>query len=301
MQKVLVDFGHDDCRPNILHTGYDTAPGISVNTDCSTPLHLAAAHNHHACVEFLCSKFPQCIDRSDRKGATPLMLAAQGASHSTACPRSTSLVPPKPRPRSSSNPPEDTLSAGTLLTHGASVSTTDTTGNTALHYASAWGNLKTFRVLMLAGASPLAVNDAGYTPVDYALTSQAAAYCRTVVSDMRQPKFDADDPPQPHYLQERSQSPQSPRPHHLEPRVSEDDSSSPAASEPHSPPGSRMRKDSGKAGLGLSRAGIGPGPSRLVIQDDQPLSDDEVPLTARRVNSASQNGGSVNGGLDWGR
>ena len=303
MQKDLVDFGHDDCTPDVSPTGYDSAPGISVNLECSTPLHLAAAHNHHACVEYLGNKFPQCVDRPDRKGVTPLMLAAQGASHSTICLRSTTLVPPEPRPRSSSSQHEDTSCTTTLLRLGAPVDTADLAGNTALHYASAWGNLKTFRVLILAGASPSAANEAGYTPLDYALTMQAAAYCRTVVSDLRQQQqpppppplqtTEPGEPPRPPHLQERAQSPQL--------RVSEDDASS-VVSEPQSPssPGPRMRKDSGKTGLGLSRTVVGPGPSRLVIRDDQSLSDDdEMPLTARRI-SASQND-PVNGNPDYGR
>ncbi|EER37481.1 conserved hypothetical protein [Histoplasma capsulatum H143] len=95
--KLLVSFGHDSCTPQILESGFDAAPGISVNTDGATPLHLAAAHSHTSCVQFLCTQFPQTIDRPDHNGATPLMLAAQNSNASHPA-QSTCLIPPKQRP-----------------------------------------------------------------------------------------------------------------------------------------------------------------------------------------------------------
>ncbi|QSS59035.1 ankyrin repeat-containing protein [Histoplasma capsulatum] len=133
--KLLVSFGHDSCTPRILESGFDAAPGISVNTDGATPLHLAAAHSHTSCVQFLCTQFPQTIDRPDHNGATPLMLAAQNSNVSHPA-QSTCLIPPKQRPRSSSNSSEDTSTIATLLRQDASVTLADNVGNTALHYAS---------------------------------------------------------------------------------------------------------------------------------------------------------------------
>ncbi|KAI1981113.1 hypothetical protein LOZ51_004772 [Ophidiomyces ophidiicola] len=182
--KFLVDYGHDSCNPDISQKDFNSALGISLNTDSSTALHLAAAHGHTDCVDILCSAFPQTINRPDKHGATPLMLAARAANPSS-FPQSTSLVPPKQRPRAASNPSsaEDTKIVGILLDYGADCNAADDSGDTALHYASTWGNLKTFRLLVQCGASTLVKNNAGCVPADYALTGQASIYCRSLLSD----------------------------------------------------------------------------------------------------------------------
>ncbi|EEP75675.1 predicted protein [Uncinocarpus reesii 1704] len=193
--KFLVDFGHDSSDPDVARVGFNTSPGISLNTDSSTPLLLAAANAHASCVEFLCSSFPQTIGRADKNGATPLMLAARASNPSNA-PQSTKIVPPRQRPRAASNPTsaEDTTTVATLLDYGADVTAHDNAGNTALHYASAWGNLKTFRLLVQRGAPPLAKNNAGSVPADYALTGQAAVYCRSLVAEYARQKGETELP-----------------------------------------------------------------------------------------------------------
>ncbi|KAK2757964.1 hypothetical protein FQN54_004370 [Arachnomyces sp. PD_36] len=184
--QLLISFGHDSCTPIISPIGFNSAPDISLNTDLSTPLHLAATHSHASCVHHLCLAFPHTIDKPDKNGATPLMLAAQ-SSNPIHAPQSTGIIPPKPRPRSNSasiaTSSEDTATVSCLLSHNASVTATDKVGSTALHYASAWGNLKTVRVLLAAGAPPLVRNNAKCTPADYSITMQAAAYFQSLISE----------------------------------------------------------------------------------------------------------------------
>jgi uncharacterized protein len=169
---------------------YDLSSGISLNTKSSTPLHLAAANSNPACVDYLCLTFPHIVNWGDANGMTALMLAAQSP-NPTHTPSGTSLFPPERRPRSSSagaaTASEDTATISVLLSYNASVMSVDNAGNTALHHASAWGNLKAVRVLLSAGAPALARNHANYTPLDYSLTVQAAQYFQNLISefDMR--------------------------------------------------------------------------------------------------------------------
>ncbi|OAX77417.1 hypothetical protein ACJ72_08285, partial [Emergomyces africanus] len=277
--KLLVSFGHDSCTPKVSETGFDSAPGVSLNTDRATPLHLAAAHSHPSCVQYLCTQFPQTIDWPDHKGATPLMLAAQNSNTSHPAP-STCLIPPKQRPRSSSNASEDTTTIATLLRQDASVTLADHAGNTALHYASAWGNLKAFRLLVSAGAPPLTLNHAMCTPADYALSIQAGVYFRSLISEFERLKVGS---PQ---LQQQQQKMK------LSLKVKDSDlNRSPTGIvtqkrnlSPISPTDMRLGN---KAGMSASRPGMAApslGSVRLVAQED---SNDffalDPPLTARKV------------------
>ncbi|EGE00530.1 hypothetical protein TESG_07858 [Trichophyton tonsurans CBS 112818] len=182
--------------------GLRWAPGISLNTDSSTPLHLAAANSHADCADYLATVFKHSIDWQDKNGATALMLASQSSNISSQTSNTSSLVPPRQRPRASSsasNPAsfEDTSTVSKLIKRGASLTMADSAGNTVLHYASAWGNLKTFRLLISAGAPPLARNHAKCAPADYALSVQAAAYCRSLVTEYERAKKGQHDQDKP--------------------------------------------------------------------------------------------------------
>lgn len=191
LKKLLISLGHDSCVPRTDRTGYNSAPGISFNVDGSTALHLAAAHSHPDCVELLCRVFPHIIDGKDNEGRTPLMLAAQSSnpSHSPVSTNSSAHIPPPTgrRPRAvstnSAMASEDIATITILLSYRASVIATDNLGNTALHYASAWGNLKAVRALLAAGTPPLSPNKANHTPLDYSITKQAAQYFQSIVNE----------------------------------------------------------------------------------------------------------------------
>ena len=140
------------------------------------PLHLAASHSHDGVVELLCDHFPQLINKQDNEGATPLHLAARGhASPSAQNPTYGTITFRKAA--------EDTKTIETLLLHGADVQAQDKKGDTCLHYANAWGNLKAMRVLIQNGADPLARNHGGWTPESYSLTVQAEVYYKNLVAE----------------------------------------------------------------------------------------------------------------------
>jgi hypothetical protein len=65
----------------------------------------------------------------------------------------------------------------------ASVTAFDKDGNTALHHASAAGELKALRLLLHYGASPLAQNAYSWTPIAYSATSAAEAYFKQLVAE----------------------------------------------------------------------------------------------------------------------
>jgi hypothetical protein len=61
-------------------------------------------------------------------------------------------------------------------------------GNTALHHASAAGELKALRMLLQYGANPLASNMFSWTPVHYSATGAAEAYFKTLIIEFEKKK-----------------------------------------------------------------------------------------------------------------
>jgi hypothetical protein len=80
-----------------------------------------------------------------------------------------------------------------LLTSVPPASTTahDKDGNTALHYASASGELKALRLLLQFGASPLAQNSYSWTPIAYSATAAAEAYFKQLVGEVERRRVEA--------------------------------------------------------------------------------------------------------------
>ena len=77
----------------------------------------------------------------------------------------------------------------TLILHGPSILTnSDISGNTALHHASAAGELKALRMLLQYGANPLASNAYSWTPVHYSATPAAEAYFKTLIIEFEKAK-----------------------------------------------------------------------------------------------------------------
>lgn len=109
------------------------------------------------------------------------MLAAQGSNPGHA--PVANLPTGTNRPRAVSTE-EDTATIAALLDCGAAVGITDSNGNTALHHASAWGNLKAVRILLAAGAPPFVRNRANHTPFEYSVTKQAAQYFQAIIAEL---------------------------------------------------------------------------------------------------------------------
>lgn len=58
--------------------------------------------------------------------------------------------------------------------------------NTPLHHASAFGRLKTLRILVTAGADPFAKNSQRWSALDYSATVAAEVYVRGLMREMGQ-------------------------------------------------------------------------------------------------------------------
>ena len=175
----------------------------------------------------------------------------------------------------------------TLLMHKASVGLKDKAGNTALHYASAWGNLKTFRLLVSAGVPPLEENDGGWTAADYACTLAAARYCRALVEEFEGLK--SGEPPLM-----KPQVPLKLRVHDLSSSSGGEERSSPVS------PADTLRSGSGKLGLTIVKTGSAStstttlrpggeeeGDGEREHEEDE-SSDEEVPLTARKISISDE-------------
>ncbi|MCJ1471380.1 26S proteasome non-ATPase regulatory subunit [Lambiella insularis] len=143
----LIDAGHEE-------------DGISRNADGDTPLMLAveASEEVAAC---LAERFARCVEWTNKKGVDALMLASRAGS--------SALIP--------------TLFA-VSSDPSALLSASDIDGNTALHYASAYGHLKCIRMLLQAGASPVARNAYSWTAVSYSSTVAAEVYFRNLVGEI---------------------------------------------------------------------------------------------------------------------
>ncbi|KNG44350.1 26s proteasome non-atpase regulatory subunit 3 [Stemphylium lycopersici] len=149
--EYLVDVGHEDGM-------------ISRNNDWETPLMLAAMSGKEECGVYLAKRFPECVGWKNKAGLDALMLACKSGSGTL------HFIP-------------------TLIVHGPSIlSACDDQGNTALHHASAAGELKALRMLLQYGANPLASNSYSWTPVHYSATGAAEAYFKALIIEFEKKK-----------------------------------------------------------------------------------------------------------------
>ncbi|KAF2134441.1 ankyrin [Dothidotthia symphoricarpi CBS 119687] len=149
--EFLIDQGHEDEM-------------ASRNNDWETPLMLAAMAGKEEVGVMLAKRFPDCVAWQTKSGLDALMLACRSGAGTL------HLIP-------------------TLILHGPSILTNaDTSGNTALHHASAAGELKALRMLLQYGANPLASNAYSWTPVHYSATVAAEAYFKTLIIEFEKKK-----------------------------------------------------------------------------------------------------------------
>ncbi|PSN64216.1 ankyrin [Corynespora cassiicola Philippines] len=149
--EFLIDAGHE-------------SEIVSRNNDFETPLMLAAIAGKEDMGVMLAKRFPECIPWQNKTGLDALMLACKSGTGTL------HLIP-------------------TLLLHAPSIlATYDKSGNTALHHASAAGELKALRMLLQYGANPLAQNAYSWTPVHYSATPAAETYFSTLIIEFEKKK-----------------------------------------------------------------------------------------------------------------
>lgn len=131
-----------------------TAPDAEQNT----PLHLAAYKGQKEIVDYLLTRPGILKDPQDKRGVTPLMLAA-GAGHLAVL--------------------------ESLLAAGCEVKLKDQDGATALHRAAAQGHLAVVERLLEAGCDPSQADLKGKTPLQLAETKKKGEW-ESVVSRLKQ-------------------------------------------------------------------------------------------------------------------
>lgn len=132
---------------------------------------LAARNGHVAAAKALVDAFPRCVVMVDVRGLDALALCAQSSNGEN----STALMP---------------VLLGLEEPLAASPHSRDADGNTPLHHASAAGNLAALRLLLAAGANPLAKNHYDWTPLAYSQTVAAEVYFKNLVAEFERRKVE---------------------------------------------------------------------------------------------------------------
>ena len=167
---LAASLGHKAIAELLINAGHDKEE-ISRNADHDTPLMIAARNGHVEVGRLLIHQFPVCIRYFNNLGLDVLSLASQN-------PAATGLIPVLLNPGSEAEE------------YAASVNLRDQDGNTALHHASASGSLKALRILLAAGANPLAKNNHDWTPLAYSHTVAAEVYFKNLVAELERRKVE---------------------------------------------------------------------------------------------------------------
>jgi len=137
---------------------------------------LAAQNGHVGAARALVEAFPRSVAMVDARGIDALALCAQSGNG-----ESTALIPVLLELEAEGE-------GGRTL--AASPHSRDADGNTPLHHASAAGNLAALRMLLAAGANPLAKNDYDWTPLAYSQTVAAEVYFKNLVAEFERRKVE---------------------------------------------------------------------------------------------------------------
>ncbi|MCJ1274048.1 hypothetical protein MMC21_001842 [Puttea exsequens] len=167
---IAAQLGRLDIVEFLITAGHEDH-GISLNINRDTPL-LIAVQNSPMCATTLATHFPRCIPWKNRQGADALMLTAR-TPHTPLLDLLLTLAPP-PGPFSSALPTNSNRSSSFDPT--SPLHAIDSAGNTPLHYASAYGQLKSIRTLLEHGADAGARNAWSWTPQAYSASVQAEVY-----------------------------------------------------------------------------------------------------------------------------
>ncbi|KAI9901935.1 hypothetical protein N3K66_003752 [Trichothecium roseum] len=196
--------GHGEVCRLLLGLGHEE-PTAALNEDHRTALMLAAEGGHAETVHLLCERDPAVVLKRDRRGRDAIM-AASGGGHDTALQILLTYVPGGPR---------------------EAVARCDSDGNTALHFASANGNLLVARTLLAAGADAAKTNHGNWPATSYSATVSAEVYIKNLAKGLdpevvrrQQPaspqkknqknlkQTQYPEPPHPHYQLQQGQQPQ---------------------------------------------------------------------------------------------
>ncbi|KAI5793812.1 ankyrin repeat-containing domain protein [Peziza echinospora] len=163
------------------------AHGISRNNDGDTPLMVACQHNNIEVVEFLCRRFPKSVDWRNKCGWTSLMVASRWGNEGVV-----KVLLEVGRVRAVEG--EDGVGMALGEDDGGwrgagtgggpvDIDAVDGNGCTALHFASAYGHLKTIRTLIDHGASTYLLNRNKWTAEQFSFSFQAEQYFRQLVAE----------------------------------------------------------------------------------------------------------------------
>jgi len=147
---------------------------------------LAARGGHVGAARALVEAFPRCVAMVDARGVDALALCARSRDGV-----STALIPVLLGLGGDEGGEEgEEEGGGRELAASASPHSRDADGNTPLHHASAAGNLAALRMLLAAGANPLAKNDYDWTPLAYSQTVAAEVYFKNLVAEFERRKVE---------------------------------------------------------------------------------------------------------------
>ncbi|KAL7316131.1 Target of rapamycin complex 2 subunit avo2 [Mucor circinelloides] len=145
-------FGHVDLVELLLELGHEEEV-ISVDNEGITVLMIAAMFNHEEIFFLYVSKYPECIHAISKNGWTALLYAAQNGN--------ANLV-------------------SYLLSISADFDHIDNLGNSALHYASAWGHITVMDLLVSEGCNVDLENDEHATAYDYAYSTAVQEHLKEI-------------------------------------------------------------------------------------------------------------------------
>ncbi|KAF1939599.1 ankyrin [Clathrospora elynae] len=160
---LAAQLGYTGIAEYLIEQGHEEDM-VSRNEAWETPLMLAAMKGREECGVMLAKRFPECVGWKTKSGTDALMLCCKSGAGTL------NLMP-------------------TLILYDPNIlASVDGNGDTALHHASAAGELKALRMLLQYGANPLVCNAQSWTPVHYSASIAAEAYFKSLIIESEKKK-----------------------------------------------------------------------------------------------------------------
>ncbi|KNE72724.1 hypothetical protein AMAG_17059 [Allomyces macrogynus ATCC 38327] len=131
--------------------------------DGETPLLVATRAKNHDMCEAILEQWPPMLHTANVRGETPLLAACRAGSE---------------------------WLVALFLDRGASLTSADHDGNTALHFAAAYGHFGIVSVLVARGANFMVRNKKQWTPLDYSYSETLYAFFLDLIRDVVLVDFD---------------------------------------------------------------------------------------------------------------